>query len=263
MISLQRAGLVVPLIVWMVTHGSALARPNAVIDTRVHKRNFALTAPEKLFSSVFSDRLKKSQFETEAQYRARLAQIRPAGTYFILLAPTSVRYVYAAEIQRLVVMARQTESFLTVSHSSKNLGEVPMQNAFGATVDTTLIKSRDLTLMVQNPPLSFPTGIVWKEKSDLGIYGMEDVGLGLPVNVAPALAERIVKTKAYGLVIGFTISDLTRARRDKGGIAPTFSAPIGVAGDMSQLPANVVYLAIMDRATDNVLASWGKETPKR
>lgn len=159
-------------------------------------------------------------------------------------------------------MARQTDALLTVAHSSKNLGDVPMQNAFGATVDTTIIKSRDLTLVVQNPPLSFPTGIVWKEKSDLGIYG-DDVGLGLPVNIAPANAERVVKNKAFGLVLGVTVADLTRARRDKNGVAPTFSIRLGIAGDSSQLPFEVVYLAILDKATDNVIVSWTKPQAKR
>jgi hypothetical protein len=246
----------------MLTYATALARPNAVLDTRIHKRNFALTSPEKLFSSVFSARLEKSQFETQAQYNARLAKIRPAGTQFILLESRFVRYVYAAELQRLVVMARQTDNLLPVAFSSKNLGDVPMQNAFGATVDTTLMKSRDLTLVIQNPPLSFPSGIVWKEKSDLGLY-MEDVGLGLPVNIAPADAERTVKNKALSLVLGFTVADLTKARRDKSGVAPTFSAPLGIAGESSHLPVDVVYLAIIDKAADNVIVSWTRATPKR
>jgi hypothetical protein len=235
---------------------SADSRPTAVVDTRVHKANFTLTSAEKLFSGVFGSRLSKSEFETEAQYRARIEHMRPSGTYFIMVAPNFIRYIYAAEIQRLVVMARQTGSNITVAYSSRDLGKVPMQNAFGATVDTTLIKSRSLELEVQNPPMSFPKGVVWKDKSDLGIYGMEDIGLGLPVTIAPAEAERVVKNKSFALVIGFRVGDLAGARHEKGGVAPTFDAPIGIAGDTSKLPVHIFYLGVVDRTTENVVASW-------
>ncbi len=234
------------------------SRPRARIDTNVHKANFSLTSAEKLFGSVFGSRLAKSEFETEAQYHARLEQMRPTGSYFILVAPHFVRYVYSAEIQRLVVLADQTGSDIMVAYSSQNLGKVPMQNAFGATVDATLIKSRSLELEVQNPPLSFPQGLVWKQNSNIGVYGMQDIGLGLPVSIAPAEAERVVKNKTYGLVIGFTVGDLSRARREKGGSAPTFDAPIGIGGYTSKLPVTVHYLAILDRRTDNVVASWSE-----
>jgi hypothetical protein len=55
----------------LVSCATVDSRPNAVVDTSVHKANFTLTSPEKLFSSVFGGRLEKSEFETEAQYRAR------------------------------------------------------------------------------------------------------------------------------------------------------------------------------------------------
>ena len=61
----------------------------------------------KLVASVFGDRLVKSEFETEAQYHARIERMRPSGSYLILAAPNFVRYVYSAEIQRLVVFANQ------------------------------------------------------------------------------------------------------------------------------------------------------------
>ena len=54
------------------------------------------------------------------------------------------------------------------------------------------------------------------------------------------------------LVVGFTVADLTHARRDKGGVAPTFDAPIGIVGNTSTLPINVTYLAVLDRNTDVV-----------
>lgn len=242
----------------LVSCASADSRPNAVIDTSVHKANFTLSSSEKLFSSVFDHQLGKSEFETEAQYRARIAHVQPSGTYFVMVAPNFVRYTYSAEVQRLVVFAMQSGSDITVAYSSQNLGKVPMQNAFGAAVDTALIKSRSLELEVQNPPLSFPQGVVWKDKSNLGVYGLEDIGLGLPVSVPPADAEHVVKNKVFGLVIGFTVGDLSRARREKGGVAPTFSAPIGIAGYTSKLPVNINYLAVLDRSTNNVLASWSK-----
>lgn len=246
------------LAVLLVGCASADPRPKAVIDTSVHKANFRLTSAEKLFALVFGSLLVKSEFETEARYHARLEQMRPVGSYFILVAPNFVRYVYSAEIQRLVVFANQTESDIMVAYSSQNLGKVPMQNAFGATVDATLIKSRSLELQVQNPPLSFPQGLIWKQNSNIGVYGMQDIGLGLPVSIAPAEEERVVKNKSYGLVIGFTVGDLSRARREKGGSAPTFDAPISIGGYSSKLPVIVHYLAVLDRKTNNVVVSWGQ-----
>jgi hypothetical protein len=244
--------------IFLISSEALDARAKAVIDTSVHKANFTLTAPEKIFSAVFAGRLAKSQFETDAQYRARLVQMRPSGTYYIQLPRNFVRYIYAAEVQRLVVMARQTNMWVTVQYSSENLGKVPMQNAFGATVDTTLFKSRSLELEVQNPPMSFPEGVVWKDKSDLGIVGMEDVGLGLPVHIAPIDAERVVKSKSFGLIVGFAVGDLSGARHEKGGVAPTFDAPIGIGGYTSRLPVIVTYLGVLDRSNDNVVASWTK-----
>ncbi len=241
-----------------VSCASSESRPNAVIDTRMHKAEFTLTSPNKLFSIIFSEsRLKKSDFETEAQYRARLTQMRPTGTYFMIVPSSFIRYVYRAELQRLVVMVPQVASWITVSYSSEDLGKTPMQNAFGATVETTLIKSNSLELDVQNPPKSFPKGVVWQAPSNLGSF-MSDVGLGLPVSIAPAVAERVVKNKSYGLVVGFTVGDLAHASRDKGGVAPTFDSPIGIGGYTSKLPVNVTYLAVLDQNTNDVVASWHK-----
>jgi hypothetical protein len=239
---------------------SAEARPNAVIDTRVHKAEFTLAAPEKLFSNIFGGRLAKSEFETEAQYRSRLQQLRPSGTYFLPIPSTSLRYVYRAELQRLVVGAPQFVGLsaitVTVASSAQDLGKVPMQNAFGATVETSLFKQRLLWLEIENAP-RLPKGVVWQMPCDVDTF-LPGVGLGLPVSISPAAAERVVKNKAYGLVVGFTVADLTRARRDKTGVAPTFDAPIGIAGDTSTLPVDVSYLAVLDRSTNDVVASWHK-----
>jgi hypothetical protein len=234
---------------------SSESRSNALIDTRVRKAEFTLTPPPKLFSAIFTDRLKKSEFETDAQYRARLAQMRPTSTYFMTIPTSFLRYVYHAELQRLVVMVPQVSTWITVSYSSEHLGKTPMQNAFGATVETTLIKSNSLELDVQNSPKSFPKGVVWQAPSTYSSF-MSDVGLGLPVSIAPAIAERVVKKKSYGLVVGFTVGDLARASRDRGGVAPTFNSPIGIGGYTSRLPVNVTYLAVLDRDRNDVVASW-------
>jgi hypothetical protein len=240
-----------------VSCASSESRPNTMIDTRVHKAEFTLTVPDKFFSSIFGGRLAKSEFETEAQFRSRLQQLRPSGTYFLLIPSSSLRYVYRAELQRLVVMVPQVGSAITVASSSQDLGKVPMQNAFGATVETSLFKQRLLSLEIENAPRSFPKGVVWQAPSNVSTF-FPDVGLGLPVSISPAAAERLVKNKTYGLVVGFTVADLTRARRDKGGVAPTFDAPIGIAGDTSTLPVDVRYLAVLDRSTNNVVVSWHK-----
>lgn len=250
----SRNAIAVATISLLISVQSVHSRPNAVIDTRVHKADFTLTQPQKLFSAVFTERLKKSDFETEAQYRARLAQMRPTGTYFMSIASSFIRYVYRAELQRLVVMVPQVANWITVSYSSEDLGKTPMQNAFGATVETTLIKSNSLELDVQNSPKSFPKGIVWQAPSNLGSM-FPDVGLGLPVSIVPTAAERAVKNKSYALVIGFTVGDLSRASRDKGGVAPTLDSPIGIGGYTSKLPVNVVYLGVLDRNTNDVVAS--------
>jgi hypothetical protein len=241
-------------VLFLVSGEVVYSRPNAVIDTRVHKAEFALTDAEKLFSSVFGGRLAKSEFETEAQYRSRTEQMRPKGTYFLLIPSTSLRYVYRAELQRLVVMAPQVGAAITVASWSKDLGKVPMQNAFGATVETSVFKQRLLSLEIQNVPRSFPKGVVWQAPSNVSTF-FPDVGLGLPVSIAPAAAERVVKNKSFGLLVGFTVADLSRARHDRGGVAPTFDAPVGIAGDTSTLPVNVSYLAVLDRNTNDVVTS--------
>src|SRR5260370_34907839 len=105
----------------LISCAPAYSAANAWIDTRVHKAEFTIAAPAKLFSNVFAGRLAKSEFETEAQYRSRLEQMRPLGTFFLLIPSTSVRYVYRAELQRLVVMAPQVGSAITVASSSRDL----------------------------------------------------------------------------------------------------------------------------------------------
>jgi len=244
----------------LIICASAHSGSSNLIDTRIHKAEFKLTSPEKLFSKVFAARFSKSEFETEAQYRTRLEQMRPSGTYFLLIPSTSIRYVYRAELQRLVVMAPQvlsisglnTYSTITVASSSQDAGKFPMQNAFGATVEASFLKQRLLSLEIQNPPRPFPKGVVWQAGSDIG----SPVGLGLPVSIPPAPAERIVKNKSYGLVVGFTVADLTHARQEGIGVPPTLDAPIGIVGDTFNLPINVTYLAVLDRSTNNVVASW-------
>lgn len=231
-------------------------RPNAVVDPSIRAPDFTLSSPGKLFSDVFGSNLAKSDFETAQQYQARIARARPPGVYFVALPISFVRYVYAAELQRLVVMARQTGSTLTVSYESNDLGKVPMQNAFGAGVDVSMLKARSLTLEVQNPPLSFPKGIVWQEPSDLGRGLWDDIGLGLPVFIPPARAKDVVSKKSYALVVGFTVENLSGASRQKGGVAPTFNAPVGLATDTSKLPVRVVRLAVLDRDSKKVVASW-------
>jgi len=250
----SRNAIAVATISLLISVQSVHARPNAAIDTRVHKADFIVTEPKKLFSAIFTDRLKKSDFETEAQYRARLGQMRPAGTYFMTIPSMFVRYVYRAELQRLVVMVPQVATWITVSYSSEDLGKTPMQNAFGATVDTTLIKSNSLELDVQNSPKNFPKGVVWQAPSRDSTF-FQDVGLGLPVSIASAAAERVVKNNSYDLVVGFTVGDLSRASRERGGVAPTLDSPIGIGGYTSKLPVNVIYLAVLDRNTNDVVAS--------
>jgi hypothetical protein len=127
-----------------------------------------------------------------------------------------------------------------------------MQNAFGATVEASFFKRRVLSLEIHNPPRSLPKGVVWQAAS----YVIPDVGLGLPVSIAPAAAERVVKNKSYGLVVGFTVGDLTHARHDETGAPPTLDAPVGIVGDTFTLPINVTYLAVLDRNTDDVIVSW-------
>jgi hypothetical protein len=253
---------------FLIVCASAYSGSSNLIDTRIHKAEFKLTSPEKLFPRVFAARLSKSEFETEAQYRTRLEQMRPSGTYFLLIPSTSIRYVYRAELQRLVVFAPLgVTSTITVASLSQAKHHIPMQNAFGATVDALILTGNHLSIEIQKPRPSFPKGVVWQAPSDSpaltglptvpGLSAFDaDIGLGLPVFLAPATAQHVVKNKSYGLVVGFTVADLTRARRDKGGVAPTFDAPIGVVGNTSKLPVNVTYLAVLDRNTDDVIASW-------
>jgi hypothetical protein len=250
---------------FLITCASAYSASSSLIDTRIHKAEFKLTSPEKLFSKVFAARLSKSEFETEAQYRTRLEPMRPSGTYFLLIPSTSIRYVYRAELQRLVVMAPQIGSAITVASLSQDKHHIPMQNAFGATVDALILTGDLLSIEIQKPRHSFPKGTLWQTPSDSSaglpdVPGLRalyaDTGLGLPVFLAPATAQHVVKNKTYGLVVGFTVADLTRARRDKVGLAPTWPNAIGVVGDTSTLPINVTYLAVLDRNTDDVIASW-------
>jgi hypothetical protein len=84
---------------FLIICASAYSGPSNLIDARIHKAEFKLTSPEKLFTKVFGARLSKSEFETEAQYRTRFEQMRPSGTYFLLIPSTSIRYVYRAELQ--------------------------------------------------------------------------------------------------------------------------------------------------------------------
>jgi hypothetical protein len=252
---------------FLIICASAYPVSSNLIDTRIHKAEFKLTSPEKLFSRVFATRLSKSEFETEAQYRTRLEEMRPSGTYFLLIPSTSIRYVYRAELQRLVVMAPQIGSALTVASLSQDKHHIPMQNAFGATVDALILTGDTLSIEIQKPRHSFPKGVVWQAPKDSpalaglsNVPGLNefynDIGLGLPVFLAPATAQHVVKNKSYGLVVGFTVADLTRARRDKVGLAPTWPNAIGVVGNTSTLPVNLTYLAVLDRNTDDVIASW-------
>lgn len=180
----------------------ASARPMAIIDFHPHKATHALDDPEKLFSKLLRPSLPKSDFETDVQYRTRLDALRPSGTFFVLVEPAFTRYVYQAETQRLVVMARQTDSWVTIASTSRNLGKIPMQNAFGASVDTKIYKQRSLQIAITDPPMSFPQGVVWSAKSDMGLVGFgDDVGIGLPVFLGPAAAKRAVEQKSLGLVI--------------------------------------------------------------
>ncbi len=77
---------------------------------------FDIQSPTNYLASFFAKDLRKSQFETQADYDARIHSLQPKGEkVFLQVDADLIHYVYNAEKQTLVVILPQ--SLNNIGHS--------------------------------------------------------------------------------------------------------------------------------------------------
>ncbi len=214
-----------------------------------------ITPAKTFMASIFARKLSKSEYETDVQYRARLAKLRPSGEHYLSTDTRLLTYKYDAETQGLVITALaqgdDNKEFFVGSTTVSRFSDVE-QNAFGVTAKVTHERERFYTLALQG---DLPgKGLLWKT-GDQSIYGTtRSIGIGLACLLNPELAKQQTKAKEYTLVFGVHVGDLTKAKTDRFGDPATLTVPVGVLTDTYTLPVYLDSIFLMHVPTKTVVA---------
>jgi hypothetical protein len=251
----------------LMTVGSRTVAP---ISYTSERPTFEIHSPTNFVASFFTKDLHKTQFETQADYEARLHALQPSGgSVYLQVDSDLVHYVYNAEKQTLVVilppelitgqdftsvpLVQQpySTSRFTIGRWLHSLGTTPMQNAYGAKADVTYMEEKTYEVFVLNF-LDLPLNTRWKENAD----SYTPAGIGLAVPVPGSDAEGIVKSKSVTLILGVTIGDIHAAGHYSVPITPTITNPVGCEDEIYEIPVRITDIKAYNTQTGYVLASW-------
>ena len=212
---------------------------------------------ETFFTQIFTNDLKKSQFETKVEYTSRLQRLQPASTNFLFkVDPVFVEYVYNAEKQTLVVMLPPRLSYNSFERPSQpafliHMGDQTPQTPAtekartlaAARASRTSYKPYELRILNF---LELPLNTRWRKTAQ-----QHEAGLGLAVVIPSEAAKAAVAKKSISLILGVTIGDLCTEG--------SFSSEKPALDKSYELPVRITHLAAVDQSTGYVLASWSKD----
>jgi hypothetical protein len=229
----------------------------APIDYTPHSPTFEIADTKEWFVSIFTNNVKKSDFETRAEHQARVAAATPTNLVYLEVSPNLVQYRYIPETRKLVVW-RERDFKITVRTNDPSVflidgfnfaaGTATLQNYYGAIFDVDQFVGVQYKLAVTNF-LHLPAYTVRQED------GRQVTGLGLPIAMDPAAANEAVENKRVTLVLGVTADDLSQAKYH---LQSTRGSELINRRDNAlvlQVPVRVQSLHILDKHTGQVLAT--------
>ena len=253
------APLLLLLLAGCTSMGTAGSKEVATISAERRPLIAKVEDVESFFAQVFTNDLRKSEFETQVEYTTRLRRLQPAATnVFFKVSPGLVEYVYNAEKQTLVVMAKTSPSYehlerpdsptLTIHFGHNKPSEPENGRPRTLAAARAAVRSSGYTpykLRILNF-LELPLNTRWKKADQ-----RNEVGLGLAFAIPSEEAKAAVTKKSVTLILGVTIGDLSTEGH--------FSSQTMVFDPSNQLPARLTALIVLDQSSGTVLASWSKE----
>jgi hypothetical protein len=222
------------------------------------KIDFQITAVTNLFNTFPWDSLKKSEFESQAEFTSRIKSIPlDTNSVFIEVDFDQAKHIYDAEKKRLylgisrdnypVFQQPTSDCRFTIALSIKAATHDVEQNAYGAKVDTTFIDGKKLQIecvnLFQIPNQVRPV-----------VNDNETIGFLIPMDGKDA--ENKLNSKSLCLVLKVQPTKPEWAGKFFEGNNPTFDDPTGFYNDVYDLPVHLSAIKLIDKSSDMVLASW-------
>ncbi len=223
----------------LATVGSRSVDPVSFVPERP---KFEIRSPTKYVASFFAKDLRKSQFETQADYDTRIHALQPNGAkVFLQVDADLIHYVYNAEKQTLVVILPQSLNNIGIdfTSASPHLDEQRYGTSWFTIGHTSKwqFEGKKYDLNVLNF-LELPLNARWRESDQ-----SYSAGIGLAVPIPGADAEAIVGAKSVTLILGITVGDL-------------HGAHYGERDEIYEVPVRITDIKVYNILTGYVLASW-------
>jgi hypothetical protein len=221
------------------------------------KLDFVTVPANTFFNAVPWNDLKKTEFENLVQYSNRISTLGvESKPVFIEIANTE--HTYDAEKQQLYFGIKPdagTADVYPVYVTSKEYDRDIQQNAFGAQAEVThtrldILKFKFLNLdeiSIQVRPFSED----WLGK------------LGFLIHMSGNDAEKAIKSKSLILAARIRIKNPEDAKTDMDASPATIENPRAYLIVNYQLPVEISALALIDRSSSTVLASWSADDANR
>jgi len=206
------------------------------------------------FKSIHWDQLKKSEFESQAEYAARIEKgFEFAGKPIWLEASDSeISFSYDAEDKKATIGllpesgGPSSNGLFCLSSTNWSIGHREEQNAFGAKVDVAYFEGEKYEIKILN-------------LNDLPQEVRPDtIRLGFVFKFDPARAEFASKNKTLRFLLRVVVDHIRDADKSTSATTPTLGMPDCFMVHTYELPVRLIALKVIDKKSATTLASWSQ-----
>jgi hypothetical protein len=182
----------------------------------------------------------KSEFETTAQFEARIKQGSQAGRRYAFVHGSSDSFAYDADKGVMTASTLPLDSRLSIKEVLRSTDSKVGQNSYGARTDFLSSVYDEFGIVLSKASISW-----------LNVTILEDIKLSFPLSI-----DRAQEIKPYlRMVLVGTVPD-TQVYRDEGYSAATVSNPIEKTLHWLYINFDITEVRIVDARTGNEVAKF-------
>lgn len=233
---------------------------NGTYSLTPRKVDFQAIAATNFFNVIPWDNLKQTEFETTVQYSNRLDSVQTNNQPVFVEIATG-KHIYSPEKQMLyfgITPDYGQPDLFTVNYSSKEYDRDVEQNAYGAKVEVKHIRADSLKFRYLNLSQVSAQVLPYIENADSTGQNVNCLGFLIPMS--SDVAKEVVDSNSLYLVARVKIKNLQNAKNEMSADGATIDSPTSYLFVNYELPVEISGLALVNRSSGTILASWSAET---
>lgn len=265
----MRALITLTLGLFLTGCASVPLAPTKPDVSRVKPSRAALSFDDPLavFAPVFPSYrwFAKQQFETEPEYRQRLAQTGIEGREVTFLIPPELCEVTAFPDQGTYIITTQdrltasrrdpseTKWAITIASVSDGATPATQVNRFGVSREVQQFSGKKYMVRLEGFE-RLPLVLKWKEEPDTGL-----IRFGLPVKSLEPAFRALLKEKKVGLAVRGKIGNLASSVQSFEGYSARANETVSNSTDLLVLPFLIEDAYIYDTASQATIMHWSSK----